>query len=167
LAIYMKKFYLGLFVLILFSSPIRSQSTFSQRSFSKSQLVKADLDTAKLLSDTPLKSSMGAVLRSAVLPGWGQVYNEKYLKGLFLLGVNGSFGYAIYHYHKEWEDTGEKQFQEKRNLYTWYFGLSYFLTLIDAYIDAYLYGFDKAIELATLEANNKRSILGISVKVKI
>ena len=163
----MKKFYLVSFVVILFTCPIKSQSTFSQRRFSKSQLVKADLDTAKLLSDTPIKSPMGAVLRSAILPGWGQVYNEKYLKGFFVLGVNGAFGYAIYHYHKEWEDTGEKQFQEKRNLYTWYFGLSYFLTLIDAYIDAYLYGFDKAIELAGLEANDTRNVLGISVKVKI
>lgn len=116
--------------------------------FSKAKLVGADLDTAKLLSDQPLKSPLGAVLRSAVLPGWGQVYNQKYLKALFVFSVNGTFAYSIYHYNNEWRDTGNKKFQNKRNLYTWYFGVSYFLTLVDAFVDAYLFGFDKAVELA-------------------
>jgi len=38
------------------------------------------IDTNRLLSDEPLKSPWGAVARSAVLPGWGQVYNEQYWK---------------------------------------------------------------------------------------
>lgn len=117
-------------------------------SFSKAKLIGTDLDTTKLLSDQPLKSPMGAVLRSAVLPGWGQLYNEKYLKGLFVFSVNGAFAYAIYHYHSEWKDTGSKTFQNKRNLYTWYFGINYLLTLIDSYVDAYLFGFEEAVELA-------------------
>lgn len=163
----MKKFCFGLLVMILFSYPIKSQSNLSSLGFSKSQLVKTDLDTAKLLSDTPLKSPMGAVFRSAILPGWGQVYNEKYLKGLFVFAANSTFAYAVYHYNKEWEETGESQFQDKRNLYTWYLGLSYFLTLVDAYIDAYLYGFEKAIELAAMDVYDSRNIFGIRVRVKI
>lgn len=168
----MKKSCFGLIILFCFSPLIKSQSIKTEspnlanqnesitqsrewagqykvgNSFSKSSLVLADLDTAKLLSDQPLKSPMGAVLRSAVLPGWGQIYNEKYLKGLFIFSVNGAFAYEIYHNHKEWNDTGNKKFQNKRNLYTWYFGISYFLTLIDAFVDAYLFGFDEAVELA-------------------
>lgn len=114
----------------------------------KRNFSATDLDTAKLLSDQPLKSPMGAVLRSATLPGWGQVYNRKYLKGLFVFSVNGTFAYAIYHYNREWNVTGNKRFQNKRNLYTWYFGLSYLLTLVDAYVDAYLFGFNDAVKLA-------------------
>ena len=125
----------------------------SKRNFSAS-----DLDTVRLLSDQPLKSPMGAVLRSAAIPGWGQVYNRKYLKGLFVFSVNGTFAYAIFHYNREWNDTGNKRFQNKRNLYTWYFGISYLLTLVDAYVDAYLFGFNDAVKLAlTFEDQNPGS----------
>jgi hypothetical protein len=122
-----------------YEAPVRS---------SKGKFYTTGLDTARLLSDQPLKSPMGAVLRSAALPGWGQVYNRKYLKGLFVFSVNGTFAYAIYHYNREWKDTGNRKFQNKRNLYTWYFGVSYLLTLVDAYVDAYLFGFDDAVKLA-------------------
>ena len=103
----------------------------------KSKLVKTEIDTARLLSDKSIKSPTGALLRSAVLPGLGQVYNQKYIKGIFVFAVNGTLGYKIYDYNKKWNDTGESKFRDKRNLFTWYFGLSYLLTLVDAYIDAY------------------------------
>ena len=122
---------------------------------SKRNFSATDLDTVRLLSDQPLKSPIGAVLRSAAIPGWGQVYNRKYLKGLFVFSVNGTFAYAIYYYNREWNDTGNMRFQNKRNLYTWYFGISYLLTLVDAYVDAYLFGFDDAVKLAlSLEDQN-------------
>lgn len=170
----MNKKSLGLFIILCLSPLIQSQSIRTiaynppsvdkptrpmqkrglagrneiDNKFSRTKLVSTDLDTAKLLSDQPLKSPMGAVFRSAAMPGWGQIYNEKYLKGLFVFSVNGAFAYAIYDYHSKWKDTGNKTFQNKRNLYTWYFGVSYFLTLIDAYVDAYLFGFEEAVELA-------------------
>ncbi|HED08391.1 MAG TPA: hypothetical protein ENI57_09775, partial [Ignavibacteria bacterium] len=35
------------------------------------------------------KSPMGAVLRSAILPGWGQIYNESYIKAPIIWGIFG------------------------------------------------------------------------------
>ena len=35
-----------------------------------------------LLGDKPIKSPWGAALRSGVLPGWGQLYNDSYLKAV-------------------------------------------------------------------------------------
>ena len=110
----------------------------------------AALDTARLLSDQPVKSPMGAVLRSALLPGWGQVYNEQYTKAGIAFGLNAYFIYKIMDFHQQWRQTHDQGFRDRRNLYTWYFGAAYALTLLDAYVDAYLYGFDRAMEIGVL-----------------
>lgn len=106
------------------------------------------LDTALLLSDTPVKSPWGAVIRSAVLPGWGQLYNHHYVKAGLALSLNSFLAYHIYWYEKKWRDTKNKDFQGKRNLYSWYFTLGYLLTMVDAYVDAYLFEFDKAMNIS-------------------
>ena len=105
----MRKICFGFLMLILLISAGQSHPLNKVKNFSKSSLVKTEIDTTKLLSDTPIKSPMGAVLRSAILPGWGQFYNEKYLKAIFVLSVNGALAYAIYHYDDQWEKTGNKK----------------------------------------------------------
>jgi len=110
----------------------------------------AALDTARLLSDQPVKSPMGAVVRSALLPGWGQVYNEQYTKAGIAFGLNAFLVYKIWDFHQQWRQTHDQGFRDRRNLYTWYFGAVYALTLLDAYVDAYLYGFDKAMKISLL-----------------
>jgi hypothetical protein len=52
-------------------------------------------------SDTLLKiSPKGALLRSAFIPGWGQVYNRKPIKGLLFLAAESYFTYNFIHYNK-------------------------------------------------------------------
>lgn len=106
------------------------------------------LDTAKLLSDQPLKSPWGAVGRSTILPGWGQIYTEHYLKAPLYFSINAFFAYQIYHYEMLWRDEKNEGYRSKRNQFTWYFALSYLLTMVDAYVDAYLYKFDDAMRIA-------------------
>ncbi len=110
-------------------------------------LRQAAIDTNRLLSDQPLKSPWGAVARSALLPGWGQLYNEQYWKAGLAFSVNAFLGYHIFWYQHRWKSTGDKVYQGKRNLYTWYFSLAYLLTMVDAYVDAYLYKFDEAMDI--------------------
>ncbi len=112
--------------------------------------MTAAIDTNRLLSDQPLKSPTGAMLRSAVLPGWGQWYNEQYWKAPLALAVNSFLVYQVLNYHHRWRETGNRDFQERRNLFTWYLGVAYALTLVDAYVDAYLYKFDEAMEIGQL-----------------
>ena len=51
--------------------------------------------------DTLLKiTPKGALWRSAFIPGWGQVYNKKPLKGLFLCGAEGYFIYNYVYYNR-------------------------------------------------------------------
>ena len=100
-----------------------------------------------LLDDRPLKSPWGAALRSAALPGWGQIYVETYWKaaGYFLL--DAYLGYQIAVNDRKYRDTREVKYREERSRFSWYFGLAYLITVADAYAGAYLYKFDQAMQM--------------------
>ncbi|MEW6194773.1 MAG: DUF5683 domain-containing protein [Bacteroidota bacterium] len=116
-------------------------------------------DTAKFEMQ---KSSLGAVLRSAIIPGFGQFYNESYWKIPIIWGVLGYLGYQwndrnnlykqyrdLYNqsllesgdgnslYHKWRED-----YKDQRDLFAVFIGLTYLLNVLDAYVDAHLFDFD-------------------------
>lgn len=101
-----------------------------------------------LLGDKPLKSPWGATLRSAILPGWGQVYNENYLKAVMYLAVDSYLFYKILEADRNLESTGIGKYRDRRSRYSWYFGLAYLLTMMDAHVGAYLFKFEKAMSLA-------------------
>lgn len=108
------------------------------------------------------KSPWGAVLRSAVLPGWGQFYNESYFKIPVIWGLVGYFGYLWYDNHDQYKfyrnkyteslatsSSGNESYRRLREFYrdqrdeiAVYFGIVYFLNLVDAYVDAHLFDFD-------------------------
>ena len=96
-----------------------------------------DVETAKVLKSyetkVPIKSMIAlssdvvvtrtktdALIRSAVLPGWGQTYNKQYLKGYTFLalagstivGVLGCYGGVTY-YNSEYENTKNASQQDK------------------------------------------------------
>lgn len=54
--------------------------------------------------NTNLKSPAGAMLRSAVIPGWGQFYNESYIKVPIMFGVFAGIGYVAGWYHNHYSD---------------------------------------------------------------
>ena len=111
-------------------------------------LQSSQLDTARLLSDEALKSPWGAVARSAILPGWGQIYTEHYFKAALYFSINAYFVYQIYHYEMLWREDKNEAYRNKRNQNSWYFALAYLLTMVDAYVDAYLFKFDDAMKIA-------------------
>lgn len=108
------------------------------------------------------KSPMGALLRSAVLPGWGQFYNESYWKVPIIWGVSAWFVYFwidrndnykiyqnLYNISLTESSNGNSDYKrlrdfyrDDRDLFAIYIGLTYFLNLIDAYVDAHLFDFD-------------------------
>jgi hypothetical protein len=141
------KYYItGLLLLISISSGLFSQSP--KINGVPLFIQSTEIDTARLLSDDALKSPWGAVARSAVLPGWGQVYTEHYIKAVLFFSINAYFVYQIYHYEMLWRDEKNEAYRSKRNQFTWYFAAAYLLTMVDAYVDAYLYKFDDAMEIA-------------------
>lgn len=102
------------------------------------------------------KSPWGAVARSAIIPGWGQIYNESYWKAPVVWGIMGWFVYA-------WVDNNNKYlnykdlyvqnggslnleyrnfYRDQRDEFAIYIVLTYFLNLVDAYVDAQLFDFN-------------------------
>ena len=61
----------------------------------KNQLLR------KKVERIPLESA----LRAAVVPGWGQIYNQKYWKLPLVYGALGGLGYAVY-----WNNSSYKFF---------------------------------------------------------
>ncbi len=133
--------------------------------------------------DSLLKSPWGAVGRSFLIPGWGQLYNGSPKKSvLFIVTDVSMMGLYMYKDRKvqKIERTRKRidrqlsddnpfltptqagiltaRFNDltadldgalnDRNLYGWFFALSHLLGMVDAYVDAHLFGFDSKMELA-------------------
>lgn len=123
----------------------------------KSQDVKDTVknDTVFVMQNSP----WGAVLRSAVAPGWGQIYNKSYWKAPIVWGIGTWLVYNwIYNNnnYRTYRDAFSKSpntnpndpnlvyrnfYRDQRDLFTIYMGLTYLLQLVDAYVDAHLLDF--------------------------
>lgn len=118
------------------------------------QSVNVQSDTSKYEMK---KSAWGAVVRSAILPGFGQFYNESYWK---VPVVWGALGYLSYLWidsnnnYKKYRDlfTANRSndsylrlrefYKDQRDLNAVFIGIAYFLNLVDAYVDAHLFDFN-------------------------
>ena len=114
------------------------------------------------VSPARTKNPTGALLRSLALPGWGQLYNEQYIKSALVLAAEGLLvaGAVVEHRragddHDVYRDLSRPETVrqaawnrysrriDKRNAYLWYYAGLKFLSAIDAYVDAHLYRFDE------------------------
>ncbi|PJA98611.1 MAG: hypothetical protein CO128_06440 [Ignavibacteriales bacterium CG_4_9_14_3_um_filter_30_11] len=135
-----------------------------------SKTDKKDGDSLFVMTKSPL----GAVLRSAVLPGWGQLYNESYIKAPIVWGILGGLAAAwIYNNNRYSENkdlfvqTNNERFrtlrvfyQDQRDLVSIYIGLTYLLNLIDAYVDAQLFDF-------SVDENPETNQTQLSLRIKL
>ena len=92
-----------------------------------------------------LPSAHGALLRSAVLPGWGQYYNGRPIKGLFFGAASATALTAVVVEHRRIRSAPTPEEHQdrtaRRNSRLLYFALSVALAAIDAYVDAHLADF--------------------------
>lgn len=143
---------------ILFFLVVFAGSDFAQTDTTQSQ---PEQDSTFIMS----KSPWGAVLRSAIIPGLGQIYNESYWKAPVVWGFMGYFLYIwidnnndYHHYRKfynsikdskEYDDNFKQRiktqyrdfYHDQRDQFAIYLGLTYVLNLLDAYVDAHLFDF--------------------------
>lgn len=101
------------------------------------------------------KSPWGAVARSAIFPGWGQIYNESYWKAPVVWGIMGWFVYNWIDNNNKYLDyknlylqtnnglAGDYRdfYRDQRDEFAIYIVLTYFLNLVDSYVDAHLFDF--------------------------
>ncbi len=83
----------------------------------------------------------------SVIPGMGQLYNQRYLKSILYLGTFSYFTYeydqAVQAYNAAGEgSTNISSLHRTRNDYAWLMGLTWTISLLDAFIDAHLWDFD-------------------------
>jgi hypothetical protein len=105
-------------------------------------------------------SPTGALLRSVVVPGWGQFANGRYVKAVVVAGVESFFIYRAISYGRDaadskeaWQNAPDDQKTEafsrytddrdNRNIKIMYSVLTVFLSMFDAYVDAHLASFPK------------------------
>ncbi|GEM_PF-3469303 len=110
----------------------------------------------------------GALFRSALVPGWGQFYNKKYIKSIIYGGMEVYFVYKARKYWKQMDNHQAnflnsddpiykaeefelyKDRRDSRNLFLWLTGLTVFISMFDAYVDAHMADFgqtDKVFEV--------------------
>ena len=92
-----------------------------------------------------LPSAHGALLRSAVLPGWGQFYNDRPVKGLFFGAASATALTSVVVEHRRIRSAPTPEEHQdrtaRRNSRLLYFALSVALAATDAYVDAHLADF--------------------------
>jgi Family of unknown function (DUF5683) len=158
------------------TSPLYSDSTIA--------------DTSVLI--VKQKSALAAVLLSAVIPGGGQIYNGSYWKVPIIYGIQGFFIYEWISNNKTYQSfrtqydnyddslkagkpsyssgyLGQLQgfrdaYHDQRDSYAWYMAGVYALSVLDAYIDAELSGFDVSPSLGL--APDGSASAAICVKVR-
>lgn len=138
-------------------------------------------------------SALTAVLLSAVVPGGGQIYNGSYWKVPIIYGLQAFFVYewisnnkSYQSFRTQYEDSlktagpppwslqqqqylsslqGDRDsYHDQRDSYAWYIVGVYALSILDAYVDAELSGFDVSPSLGF--APNGSASAAISVRVK-
>jgi hypothetical protein len=128
----------------------------------------AGLTPADSLAPKSRKNPTGAMVRSILFPGWGQLYNGKWFKALLVFGLEAGFiGAAVYLNQKahDDQDTAENRafYADQRNTNYWRTGVVILLSMLDAYVDAHLSDFDESPDLSfnSLPASQKNVALPI------
>jgi hypothetical protein len=113
-------------------------------------------DSVPSTAPLPSHSPTGALLRSAALPGWGQFYNEEYLKGV-VLGVTGTGlltlllieNSAANEAREDYLESGSPSDEDHYELHRqnrldliWYTSAAWLYGMLDAYVDAHLFHFE-------------------------
>ncbi|UCE18510.1 MAG: hypothetical protein JSV84_16935 [Gemmatimonadota bacterium] len=95
------------------------------------------------------KSPTGAMIRSAVVPGWGQFYTEHYVKSGLIFCIESGLVISALVQDKKARDAYAVDYEEyldrldRRNGYLWWTAGVIVFSMIDAYVDAHLFGFDE------------------------
>jgi hypothetical protein len=124
------------------------------RAISRAADVANSVDLEKHLTQPPTL----ALFKSLLVPGLGQLGNHKYFKAALFGGLESVFIVAAFHYQSQAHDARElytlavekdarlvwydfyDNKRKNRNKYIWFAGLTAFVSMFDAYVDAHLSG---------------------------
>ena len=114
-------------------------------------------------------SVRGAVIRSSIMPGWGQWYNDQKLKSLLVIGVEaGLFGAAAVQRRRAAESDNplvRDLYLDDSSRFIWYAAGFWLLNVIDAYVDAKLHSFDVSDDLSLGCGYEKGGVIIASMEI--
>ncbi len=129
--------------------------------------TEAEADSTHTVPAAP-PSVHGALLRSAVLPGWGQFYNGRPFKGLFFGAASATALTAVVVEHRRGRAAATPEEHQnrtaRRNSRLLYFALSIALAATDAYVDAHLADFGAG---AAMQVEMQRGKARLRLKVPL
>ena len=133
------------------------------------------LDNTDTVDSYTPKSPRGAVIRSLIIPGWGQAYNRKFIKALVFLGGESYFISRYLELNDELkvlENTSSvssldiENKEQERNGWGWLFAAGYLLAMGDAFVDAHLDGVSIDDNISVKLINDKQKS-GISMQLQL
>ena len=94
-------------------------------------------------------SPSGAMWRSMFLPGWGQLYNRKYLKTIVIGGTEIGFLYSSLLQNRRYKEARKNEdweaaafYENDRNRLRWWLAGLILYSMADAYVDGQLWDFE-------------------------
>ena len=119
------------------------------------------------------KSPTGAMIRSVLIPGWGQLYTKHYVKGGLIFCLESGLVLSAIIEDKKARDVYQRNYKEyldridRRNGYIWWtVGLIAF-SMIDAYVDAHLFNFDEEEITLSIEQSPYPSEVQLVIRIHI
>ncbi len=162
---------------LLSDSLIAATDSLPSQPINKQDSIKVEITGERLSPST-------ITLYSAILPGFGQVYNESYWKLPILYGLMGWYGYNVGKNHDKYikyrnlyrEDPQAVKaesfrsfrdfYRDSRDEYFIYLLLTYLGGLVDAYVDAHLYDFEVGDDLSNQAQNFTPHKTLLTLKIK-
>lgn len=98
------------------------------------------------------KSPRTAMIRSALIPGWGQWYNGQKIKAAIVLAADlGLIGAGIYYNQLAVKSTTDYEYEHYsywRSQFYWWLIAFRLISMLDAFVDAHLFDFDTGPDLS-------------------
>ncbi len=101
------------------------------------------------------KSPGKAVLLSFLIPGGGQIYTRNYWKAALIAPAEVALGYLSYQEElrtqqalRAQDTSGYIFHRDRRNSYLFWTGAVIAFSMADAYVSAYMFGFDRQLRLS-------------------
>jgi hypothetical protein len=174
--------------LVLFSQDFQQPDTITTNNRNN---ILTSKDSVSYNQSKLTKSPVGALWRSFVFPGWGQIYVENYWKApIFIAGVGASVYFIIWnnqkykYYQNQYDEltvsdpdntyelerlkSQKEYYRDNRDKSYFFLGATYILAAIDAYVGAHLFDFnvDDNLSIRLMPYYSNQYGLNFSLNIK-
>ena len=127
-------------------------------------------NASQIEKEIKAKSTKTAMIKSAIMPGWGQWYNGQKFKAVLVLGGEiGLIGVAVVQNQRARSSKNDAErvwYQDDRSSFLWYAGAFWLLSIIDAHVDAKLREFDISEDLSIVPARLNNVSIGLRMSYR-